>query len=87
MLHRYLLIAILMLTGCATVTPPLRPITLPALDQVLALDCDEVPVSAAPDYDAWQRENAAMLAVLSDCAIRHHQTVRAYNMIREGLAK
>ena len=72
------LIAALMLTGCATETTRSVPTTLPALDQSLATDCREIEPSTALDYDAWQAEDAAILAALADCAIRHRKLVKAW---------
>lgn len=85
MLRLCLLIAVLTMSGCATETPPLPRTTLPALDLTLARDCDPVAATSAQDYDVWQRENAAILGVLADCAIRHHQTVQAYDKARQSL--
>lgn len=51
---------------------------MPALDQALAADCREIEPSTALDYDAWQAEDAAILAALTDCAIRHRKLVEAW---------
>ena len=67
-----------MISGCATETTRSERTTLPALDQSLAADCREIELSTDLDYDIWQAENAAILAALTDCAIRHRKLVEAW---------
>lgn len=79
-LHRYLLIASLALSGCAT-SPKAPPQSIrPSLDQYLSNDCQligEPPQSN--DFDAllgWVQSD--ILPKYADCAIRHRKTVDAW---------
>ena len=75
-----LLIAVLILSGCSAVMPlsRLHAPLYPPLDASLAADCRLPDVSPVADYDEWDKENADILAALADCAVRHHQTVKAW---------
>jgi hypothetical protein len=73
-----LLVAALMMYGCAAVTPPLMLTTTPALDQSLAAPCLEVKRSTSLDYDVWDAEWAEAMRVLADCAIRKRKIVEAW---------
>lgn len=82
-----LLIAVLTMTGCGSATKPSTSTTLPDLDSSLAADCQEVQRSSLKDYDAWQAETDQILAILTDCAVRHHQTVEAFRRLRAVMAE
>ena len=73
-----LLIAVLMLPGCATSTPQSTPPTKASLDSALAAPCPEVPRPAADDFDAWQAWAIGLLGQYAECAARHAKTVQAW---------
>ena len=74
----YLLIAALMLCGCATSTPQSTPPTKASLDSALAAPCPPVERPASPDYDVWQEWAIALLRQYAECAARHAKTVQAW---------
>lgn len=79
-LPRSLLIASLVLSGCATSPKPPPPLTKPSLDQYLASDCDLIgETPTADDYDVlqgWVQD--VLIPRYVDCAIRHRKTVEAW---------
>lgn len=78
-----LLIAALMISGCATSEPPLtlptRPAARPPLDSRLAEPCPPVPYPEADDYDAWQAWAVGLVGVYADCRARHGAAVEAWS--------
>ncbi|SUA91953.1 Uncharacterised protein [Pandoraea pulmonicola] len=74
-----LLIAVLMLVGCAVSPKPLPLPSKPQLDSSLAADCTIPDEPVEPDYDVWlvwvQQD---LLGALVDCALRHARTVAAW---------
>lgn len=78
MRRNFLLIAALMLSGCATSTPLSTPPTRPPLDSALAAPCAAVDRPAADDYDAWQAWAIDLLRQYAECAARHVKTVQAW---------
>lgn len=78
-----LIIAALILSGCAASTPPLMPRTVPPLDSQLAQPCPQLPEPPAGDYDAWQAwVQDQVLVAYGVCAARHRETVGAYESLR-----
>lgn len=73
-----LLIVALMLSGCATSTPPSTLPIRASLDSALAAPCPPVGRPAAADYDAWQTWVIELLRQYSECAARHAKTVQAW---------
>lgn len=74
----YLLIAALILSGCAPSTPLLIPSTKPELDASLAKPCRELSKPQA-DYDAWLNWLLDdVLPAYGECASRHRKTVEAW---------
>lgn len=76
-----LLIAALMLAGCAVSNPPsLQPTTpYPALDSNLAQPCPTLVVPEVADYDAWQTwVQDVVLVEYGKCGANHRRTVEAW---------
>ena len=73
-----LLIAALMLSGCATSKPRSTPPTRPPLDSALAAPCPAVEKPESPDYDVWQVWAINLLRQYAECAARHAKTVQAW---------
>lgn len=74
----YLLIAALILSGCATSTPQSTPPTRSSLDSALAAPCPAIERPTADDYDAWQAWSIELLRQYAECAARHAKTVQAW---------
>jgi hypothetical protein len=75
----WLLVASLILAGCAPSLPLLTPPTKPILDRSLAQPCPHLVAPDALDYDAWQVW--VMDTVLREyglCAAKHKATVEAW---------
>ena len=73
------LIAALILSGCATLTPQSTPPIKSSLDSALAAPCPAVERPAADDYDAWQAWAIDLLRQYAECAARHAKTVQAWS--------
>ena len=72
-----LLIASLMLTGCASSRMPLHP-QMPPLDSSLAEDCAALPEPSDGDYDELTGWMLDIIGMYGDCAARHRATVKAW---------
>jgi len=73
-----LLIAALMLSGCATSTRHSMPPTRPSRDSALAAPRPPVARPYADDFDAWQVWAIEMLQQYAECAARHSKTVQVW---------
>ena len=75
-----LLIASLMLAGCASSqTPLVQPTPIPPLSSDLAAPCDPLVAPTALDYDAWlDWITQTVLPGYAACAARHAATVNAW---------
>ncbi|VVG70957.1 hypothetical protein PAP18089_01929 [Pandoraea apista] len=74
-----LLIAALMLAGCAASPKPLPLPSKPQLDSSLAAQCAIPDAPVVADYDVWQAwVQNDLMGALVDCAIRHSKTVAAW---------
>jgi hypothetical protein len=73
-----LLVAALMMFGCASSTPPLTPPTRPLLDASLAEPCTPIPRPLVSDYDEWLNWSLDLLQKYGVCAARHAKTVEAW---------
>jgi hypothetical protein len=76
-----LLVAVLMLTACATSPIQYVPRSVPPLDSELAAPCPQIPdpPQTPDDYDAWQLWVQDQVLVLwAICARRHFETVAAW---------
>ncbi|MGF6274457.1 hypothetical protein ABIB38_002839 [Massilia sp. UYP11] len=71
------LIDALILSGCATSTPPSTPPTRPPLDSARAARCPVTEHPVAADYDVWQAWAFELLRQYAECAARHVKTVQA----------
>ena len=78
MRRNFLLIAALILSGCATSTPQSTPPTKASLDSALAAPCPHIERPAAADYDVWQAWAIDLLHQYAECAARHAKTVQAW---------
>ena len=80
-----LMTAVLLLSGCAALNPPLMQRTVPPLDSQLAQLCPPLPEPPRGDYDAWQAwMQDQVLVAYGICAARHRETVEAYEILRES---
>lgn len=73
-----LLIAVLMLTGCAS--SPMLSIqpTVPPLDSRLAADCKALPEPPDGDYDELTGWMVDVIGMYGECAARHSATVKVW---------
>lgn len=75
--------AVLLLSGCAALNPPLMQRTVPPLDSQLAQLCPPLPEPLRGDYDAWQAwMQDQVLVAYGICAARHREMVRAYEALQ-----
>ena len=78
--HLFLLIASLVLCGCATSPRQPPPQTPPSLDRYLANECQLIgAVPQVDDYDIlqdWVQD--VLIPKYIDCAVRHRKTVEAW---------
>lgn len=80
----FLIIAALMLSGCAASNQPLVLQTVPPLDSQLAQLCPRIPEPPSGGYDAWQIwVQDQVLVAYGVCAARHRETVKAYESLRQ----
>lgn len=78
--HLCLLIASLMLQGCAVSRDPPPPSIKPLLDSELEATCKPIgrPKNES-DFDSWQAwVEEVVLPNYMDCAVRHYRTVKAW---------
>ena len=69
-----LLIASLMLTGCASSRMPSQP-PIPPLDSSLAAECNPLPEPPDGDYDELTSWMVDVIGLYGECAGRHKATV------------
>lgn len=75
-----LLIASLMLTGCASSKMQyVQPI--PPLDSSLAADCRLLPEPPESNYDGLAVWMVDVIGIYGDCAARHRATVKAWEAL------
>lgn len=77
----YLLVAVLMMSGCAASQTQYVPRIVPPLDSRLAEPCSQIPDPPQDphDYDAWQAwVQDHVLVAYAVCAARHRETVQAW---------
>ena len=75
-----LLIAVLILTGCASSRMPLQP-QIPPLDTSLAADCKALPEPPDGDYDELTGWMVDVIGMYGECAGRHRVTVKVLESI------
>ncbi|MCZ4065664.1 hypothetical protein NB636_02095 [Oxalobacter aliiformigenes] len=69
-----LLIAVLMLTGCASSRMPSQP-QIPPLDSSLAAECKALPEPPDGDYDELTGWMLDVIGLYGECAARHRAIV------------
>ena len=69
-----LLIAVLILSGCASSPMPSQP-PIPPLDSSLAADCKALPEPPEGDYDELTDWMVDVIGMYGECAGRHRATV------------
>ena len=72
-----LLIAVLMLTACASSPMPSQP-PIPPLDSRLAAECKALPTPPDGDYDELTGWMVDVIGVYGECAARHRATVKVW---------
>lgn len=72
-----LLIASLILTGCASSPMPSQP-PIPPLDSSLAADCKPLPVPPEGDYDDLTGWIVDVIGLYGECAARHRTVVNMW---------
>ena len=72
-----LLIAVLMLTACASSKMPSQP-QIPPLDSRLAADCKALPEPPDGDYDELTGWMVDVIGLYGECAARHRATVKVW---------
>lgn len=72
-----LLIAVLMLTACASSPMPSQP-QIPPLDSSLAADCKPLPIPPDGDYDDLTGWMVDVIGLYGECAAQHKATVEAW---------
>ena len=75
-----LLIATLMLTGCASSKMPSQP-QIPPLYSSLASDCSRLPEPPGGSYDDLMIWMLDVIGMYGDCAARHRATVKAWEAL------
>lgn len=78
--HPCLMVACLILSGCACFGKPSPP-RMPPLDQSLARLCEPIEMPEA-DYDRWLEWAVDHVAKYGQCAARHRATVEAWEFQR-----
>ena len=73
-----LLIAVLILTGCASSPKPSIQPTVPPLDSSLAADCKALPTPPDGDYDELTGWMVDVIGLYGECAARHRATVKVW---------
>ena len=76
-----LLIAVLILTGCASSNQPLMQPTVPPLDSSLAADCPQLSELPEGDYDELTAWVVDVIGMYGECAARHRATVKAWETL------
>ena len=72
-----LLIAVLMLTACASSPMPSQP-PIPPLDSSLAADCKALPEPPEGDYDDLTDWMVDVIGMYGECAGRHRAIVKVW---------
>ena len=72
-----LLIAILILTGCASSKMPSQ-LQIPPLDSSLAADCKPLPIPPDGDYDDLTGWMIDVIGLYGECAARHRTVVNMW---------
>lgn len=75
-----LLIAVLMLTGCASSRMPSQP-QIPPLDSSLAKDCPALPAPPDGDYDELTGWMVDVIGMYGECAARHKAVVKLWQKL------
>ena len=75
-----LLIAVLMVTGCASSGMPSQP-PIPPLDSSLAADCSLLPEPPEGSYDKLTGWMVEVVGMYGDCAARHRATVKVWDKL------
>lgn len=77
-----LLIAVLMLTACASSKMPSQP-PIPPLDSSLAADCKPLPEPPEGDYDELTGWMVDVIGLYGECAARHKSVVDLWERTNE----
>lgn len=77
-----LLIAVLILTGCASSKMPSQP-PIPPLDSSLAADCKLLPEPPEGDYDDLTGWMVDVIGLYGECAARHKSVVDLWERTNE----
>ena len=75
----FLLIAVLLMSACASSPPLLTPPTKPPLDSKLAEPCATLTAPEVADYDVMQEwVQDKLLRAYGECAGRHRAAIEAW---------
>ena len=77
-----LLIAVLILTACASSRMPSQP-PIPPLDSSLAADCKALPEPPKGDYDDLTDWMVDVVGMYGECAARHKSVVDLWERTNE----
>lgn len=73
-----LLIAVLMLTACASSQKLSIQPTVPPLDSSLSAECEALPAPPDGDYDDLTGWMVDVIGLYGECAARHRATVKVW---------